>query len=311
MPVATCPPHESLAAYILGDLPYQHMNDIRDHLDGCPACRSTQASLRPTYDCVAPAYAVAWAQEEITTALRRRLDHHLSFCEPCRHEYDHIRHHVHEITRTLSQYQMPSGFRRSACEGWKQNPSLPSARPNASELARQIFRARQGNLFAFEKLITDFRHFARTRAFLLCGDFQLATRLAQHAFRQPLPRPDNHWTAADMHTWIDKQLRTLIHDGTTPPPDPEEVGLSGYSFSEKLRRHRILISHPLTMKQEAAQAFLLSYVERVAYPDIARILMISDAEVTQHLRRTTMSVIDTLTADHAAFQGKEFIETGT
>jgi len=277
--------------YLHGELDFGHLRSIALHLAGCPGCRARLAGRRPVADAVPIDYLVAHIHDETDPAAKRFLQAHLPWCEPCRDELVRLGQADADLVKGLSQYRLPKRFRQNVMARWK--PHRRNKTDGATTgLAGMLNRAEAGNVFSFQQLLERFKAFAHLSAFLATGDFRVAGAVAAEAMASGFPSLPATAGTVDFLRWIDE--KTEVAARARGEDDPDAAGLSRFADSRKLRRHRAILGVVREMRAEWRMPFLLRYVERWRYGEIAALLGMEREAVRRVLSEAVRFAADRL-----------------
>lgn len=293
--------HELATPFLHGELSPGEMRGVQMHLRGCLPCRRSVIDLRRTQDVVAPFYFVALAHGEITEDEQRAVEAHLAYCEACVDDRQRLQAASNELTKNLSQYELPRIFRLRVMQAWKPHRVGRRTRYNQRGLADLIERAEAGNTFSYERHVDRFKDYAYIGAFLEVKDFHWAGEIARRIFIDGMPVFKGELTQGDFLTWLRERAAKLSRKGGWLGEDDEVGdtgdGLSGYTGSRKLRRHRLVLGLHEQLDDAEQIPFLLYYVARMGYAEIASLLEIRRSDVMDILERTTRQAADALAED--------------
>lgn len=280
------------------------MRGIQLHLGGCRDCRELLSAVGRNADAVMPLYLVAKAHGELSRQERSTSETHLAYCESCRIEYERLRAAGNELIKNLSQYQLSRFFQRWVMQEWKAHRVGRRTRYSQRGLADLIERAEAGNAFSYQRHIDRFKDYAYVAAFLAVRDFHWASEIARQIFRRGMPVFHADLTLAEFLGWLRKKAAAIGREGGWIGADEQlgsgDKGLSGYTGSYKLRRHRLILRLFEDFAERAQYVFLFYYVQRLGYSDISSLLDLSRLEVLTILDDTTRAARKALQEDAAA-----------
>ncbi len=291
----------SMASFLHGELPPGLMRGIQVHLGGCITCRKSLLQERQTHDVIIPLYHVAMLHGELTDQEMTLVRSHLAYCEPCREQLDRLRDAANELTKNLSQYQLSRTFRVRVMQQWKPHRMGKRSRYNQRGLADMIERAEAGNTFSYERHVDRFKDYAYIAAYQEVKDFHWASEIARDLFVRGMPVFRGELSQADFLVWLHQRVGHLAQKegwlGQGEAIGSTGRGLSGYAGSRKLRRHRLLLEFHASLPEEQQMPFLLCYVQRLSYAEIAALLGMDRMSVLTGIAEATREAADKLTAD--------------
>lgn len=288
----------ALLPYLHSELDPGRMRSMQLHLGGCKSCRDALCEVRRTADVVVPFYLPAYIHGCVPPEQRRTLEAHLVYCEFCRADCERLRQTSNEISKNLSQYQLTRAFRVRVLQEWKPHRVGKRSRYNQRGFADLLERAEAGNTFSYERHVDHFKDYAYLAAYLAVKDFHWAQEIAYQLFVRGMPVFQGELTQADFLQWLQTRTREIAEEGGWEQGDEESAeGLSGYTGSRKLRRHRMILALHESLPTDARLPFLLYYTQRLEYAEIAALLECSELEILTSLADSTRAATAALQAD--------------
>jgi DNA-directed RNA polymerase specialized sigma24 family protein len=290
--------------YLHGELTPGLMRGVQLHLEGCKKCRDSLAALRPETDAVIPFYLVASAHGETSPEENAAVERHLHYCMFCADEFKQLRAAANELTKNLSQYQLSRTFRPRVMQEWRPHRVGKRKMFQQRGLADMLERAEAGNTFSYERHVDRFKHYAYVSAFLQVRDFHWAEEIAYEIFATGMPAFDGDLTQVGFLAWIDRRVGEIakrgdwLGKGESLADDDE--GLSGYTGSHKLRRHRIIRQAHNSFEKNWQVPFLFYHVQRLSYAEIAGMLGLERLQVQVILADATRAAAVILKQDEKA-----------